>query len=79
MSLAPRISFNDVYRVHQKYAIDPSDGTARYISAAQFARQLDDERAQWADSPGEPGGKEGLVLFSGGASLVSPSRARGFS
>jgi hypothetical protein len=65
-------SFNDVYRVNQRYV--PENGAAngeggpRYITAAQFARRLDDVRDGWANSPAEAGEKEGLVLFSGGQS-----------
>lgn len=68
-------SFNDVYRVNQRYV--PEDGVEnlesgpRYISAAQFACTLDDVRDGWADTPNEAGGKEGLVLFSGGRQMLS--------
>lgn len=65
-------SFNDVYRVNQRYVpedgVENREGGPRYISAAQFARQLDDVRDGWADSPIGQNEKEGLVLFSGGRS-----------
>lgn len=65
-------SFNDVYRVTQKYT-PPDDTPAadeqRYISAAQFARMLSDVRDGWHDSSKAEGQKEGLVLFSGGTSV----------
>lgn len=67
-------SFNDVYRVTQKYT-PPDDTPAgdeqRYISAAQFARMLSDVRDGWQDSSKAEGQKEGLVLFSGGTLVCS--------
>jgi 5'-nucleotidase len=75
------VSFNDVYRVSQKYVPQPgapslpkpaNNDESPEITVSQFAQQLYDIRDKWDDAPNQGGSskgqdevKEGLVLFAG--------------